>query len=102
MCSLVACMNKDRINFPEHIARRKESGLSMAAYCKEYNLNYQTFTYHASRMKKKEAESNTPKSFIRIDVPEKTSATIEYHFAQGGYFVFPVGCPVQLIKTLIN
>jgi len=82
-------MNKDKINFSLHVTEWKESGHSMAAYCKEHNLNYQKFMYHVSRMKKKEAESNAPKSFIRIDVPEKAAANIEYHFAHGGYFVFP-------------
>lgn len=84
-----------------HVTQWKESGLSMAAYCKEHGLNYQTFMYHASRMKKKEAGLPDSNTFIRIDVPEKTSSGIEYHFANGNYFVFPAGCSAQLIKSLI-
>ena len=84
------------------VSQWKETGLSMAAYCKEKGFNYQTFMYHASRMKKKEAESDDPKTFIRIDVPEKISSGIEYHFSNGNYFVFPAGCSAQLIKSLIG
>jgi len=35
-------------------------------------------------------------------VPEKTLAGIEYHLLTGGYFVFPAGCSIQLIKPLIG
>jgi len=50
-------MNKDSKNFAEQVASWKESGLSMAAYCKEQGLNYQTFTYHVLRMRKKETDA---------------------------------------------
>ena len=95
-------MDKDKINFPLHVSNWKEAGLSMAAYCKENDLNYQTFMYHVSRMKKKENSSSNSNAFIRLDVPEKMSSGIEYHFANGGYFVFPTGCSVQVIKSLIG
>ena len=95
-------MIKDKINFPLHVSQWKETGQTMSAYCKEQGLNYQTFMYHASRIKKKEAGSDEPKTFIRIDVPEKTSSGIEYHFSNGNYFVFPAGCSAQLIKSLIG
>ena len=95
-------MIKDKINFPLEVSQWKETGLSMAAYCKEKGLNYQTFMYHASRIKKKELGADEPKTFIRIDFPEKTASGIEYHLPNGGYFVFPIGCSVQLIKSLIS
>lgn len=34
-------MIKDKINFPMEVSQWKETGLSMAAYCKEHSLNYQ-------------------------------------------------------------
>ncbi len=95
-------MIKDTINFPEHVARWKASGLSMSAYCKEQGLNYQTFTYHALRIKKKETVAADGNGFVQIKVPEKTTAGIEYHLPNGGYFVFPAGCSIQLIKSLIG
>ena len=55
--------------------------------------------YHASRMKKKEIVSMEPKEFIRIDVAEKNTSGIEYHFTNGSYFVFPAGFSVQMIKA---
>jgi len=95
-------MTKDTINFPEHVAQWKESGLSMAAYCKEQGFNYQTFTYHALRIRKKETISADANTFVQLKVPEKVTAGIEYHFPSGGYFVFPAGCSIQQIKSLIG
>ncbi len=91
-------MIKDKIDYPNHVNQWKEIGGSMAAYCKEKGISYQTFMYHASRMKKKES----PDAFIRIDVPEKNTSGIEYHFANGNYFIFPSGCSAQMIKALIG
>lgn len=93
-------MIKDTINFPEHVACWKESGLSMAAYCKEQGLNYQTFTYHALRIKKKETDAADGNSFVQIKIPEKTTAGIEYLLSCGSYYVFPADCSIQLIKLL--
>lgn len=95
-------MIKDKINFPDHVAKWKTSGLSMVGYCKEYGLNYQSFTYHVLRIRKKDAGAVPANSFVQLKVPEKTTAGIEYHFPNGGYFVFPAGSSVQLIKSLIN
>jgi len=95
-------MTKDTINFPEHVVRWKESGLSMAAYCKEQGFNYQTFTYHALRIRKKETISTDANTFVQLKVPEKVTAGIVYHFPSGGYFVFPAGCSIQQIKSLIG
>jgi len=95
-------MTKDTINFSEHVVRWKESGLSMAAYCKEQGFNYQTFTYHALRIRKKETISADANTFVQLKVPEKVTAGIVYHFPSGGYFVFPAGCSIQQIKSLIG
>jgi len=43
----------------------------MAAYCKKHSLNYETFMYHESCMKKKENFNVKPNAFIQLDVPEK-------------------------------
>ena len=80
----------------------KQTSGTMADYCRAKEISYQTFMYHASRMKKKETAAPKPNAFIRIDVPEKTSAGIEYHLTNGSYFVFPAGCSVQMIKALIG
>jgi len=82
-------MTKDTINFPEHVAQWKESGLSMAAYCKEQGFNYQTFTYHALRIRKKETISADANTFVQLKVPEKVTAGIEYHFTNVGHFILP-------------
>jgi len=74
----------------------------MADYCRANAISYQTFMYHASRMKKKEIPSMEPKEFVRINIPEKAHGGIEYHFTNGSYFVFPAGCSVQMIKALIG
>lgn len=94
-------MIKDTINFPEHVGKWRASGMTMAAYCKELRLNYQTFTYHALRIKKKDTLAADGTGFVQIKVPEKTTAGIEYHLPSGCYFVFPAGCSIQLIKSLI-
>jgi len=95
-------MIKDKVDYPYQVNQWKEVGGTMAGYCKENEISYQTFMYHASRMKKKEIASMEPKEFIRIDVPDKNMSGIEYHFTNGSYFVFPAGCSVQMIKALIG
>lgn len=92
-------MNKDNTNYTEHLERWAISGQSKAGYCKTENISYQTFMYHSGRMNKKKQEANR---FVRINTPEQINSGIEYHFANGGYFVFPAGCSLQLIKSLIG
>ena len=98
-------MLKDKIDFATHVNEWKETGGTMADYCRTNEISYQTFMYHASRMKKKENAVGGSNGFIPIamgiKVAEKISG-IEYHFANGSYFVFPSGCSVQMIKALIG
>ena len=94
-------MLKDKIDFPTHVNEWKETGGTMADYCRANAIPYQTFMYHASRIRKKENLSQNKEAFIRIDVPEKVAGGIEYHFTNGSYFIFPSGCSVQMIKALI-
>jgi len=82
-------MNKGNKNFAEQVATWKASGKSMAAYCKEQGLNYQTFTYHVLRMRKKETDATATSSCAQLNVPEKTSIGIEYHFTNVGHFILP-------------
>ncbi len=93
-------MNTEKIDYAWHYAQWSISGLTKAGYCKSNEISYQTFMYHAGRIQK----SSSKKDFVQIDVPEQihVSAGIEYHFANGNYFVFPGGSSVQLIKTLIG
>jgi len=96
-------MIKDKVDYPYHVNQWKEVGGTMAGYCKENEISYQTFMYHASRMKKKEtAAAQKPNSFIRIGDAEKNMSDIEYHFTHGNYIVCPAGCSVQMIKALIG
>jgi len=95
-------MIKDKVDYPYQVNQWKEVGGTMADYCRANEISYQTFMYHASRMKKKETAAQEPKAFIRIDVPKKNPSGIEYHFTNGSYFVFPAGCSVQMIKALIG
>ena len=95
-------MIKDTIIFPEQAAKWKESGLSMVAYCKEQGLNYQTFTYHALCIKKKETVASAGNRFVQIKEPEKTRVGIVYYLPNGDYFIFAAGCTIQLIKSLIG
>lgn len=87
--------------FPEHVKRWNESCHSMAVYCKEQGLNYQTFTYLVFRIRKKETGTASANDFAHIKASEKLIVGIEYHFSHGGYFVFPEGCFINLIKSLI-
>lgn len=95
-------MTKDRINYAEHIAQWSGTELTMAAYCRQAALNYQTFMYHALRKRKKEAVPEPEQDFVQLRVTAKSIEGIEYHLPGGGYFVFPAGCSVQLIKSLIG
>ena len=74
----------------------------MAAYCNEQGLNYQTFMYYVLRIKKYETVAADGNSFVQIKMIEKTTAGIRYHIPNGVYFVFPVGCAIQLIRSLIG
>jgi hypothetical protein len=46
-----------------HIEQWSQSGLSQAAYCREYNLKIKSFTYFKSRLKK-----NLPVQFVQVPV----------------------------------
>ena len=46
-----------------HIEKWSQSGLSQAAYCREYNLKIKSFTYFKSRLKK-----NLPVQFVQVPV----------------------------------
>jgi len=47
-----------------HIEKWSQSGLSQAAYCREYKLKIKCFTYFKSRLKKK----NLPVQFVQVPV----------------------------------
>ncbi len=46
-----------------HIKKCSRSGLSQAAYCREYNLKIKSFTYFKSILKK-----NLPVQFVQVPV----------------------------------
>ena len=46
-----------------HIEQWSQSGLSQAAYCREYNLKIKSFAYFKSRLKK-----NLPVQFVQVPV----------------------------------
>jgi|GEM_PF-4854478 len=91
-------MTKDKIDFPMHVNQWKETSGNMADYCRANEISYQTFMYHASRMKKKEIVSMEPKEFIRIDVAEKNMSGIEYHFTN----VVDMRKGIEGLNRLIN
>jgi hypothetical protein len=87
--------------FEQHYKTWETSGLSKAGYCKQENLEYAWFIYHCQRMKKSE------QGFSQVKINSKTknisgSTGIEYHFADGSYFVFPADCSTQVIRSLIG
>lgn len=92
-------MNKDSTNYQEHLEQWAASGLSKAGYCKAENISYQTFMYHSGRMHKKQQKGN---GFVQINTPDQITSGIEYHYKNGNYFIFPVHCSVQMIKSLIS
>ncbi len=86
--------------FEQHISDWELSGLSKAAYCKEHNIAYWCFLYHIKRFE------NKVQGFSQIKINPKSnqinSGGIEYHFADGSYFVFPISCSAGLIRQLIG
>jgi hypothetical protein len=46
-----------------HIEEWSQSGLSQAAYCREYNLKIKSFVYFKSRLKK-----NLPVQFVQVPI----------------------------------
>lgn len=59
-------MTRATNNFPEHVGCWEASGLSIAAYCKEYEFYKQTFNYHALCIKKKETVVADGNGFMQI------------------------------------
>lgn len=90
-----------KIEFEQHYQKWESSELSKAGYCKQENLVYTWFMYHCKRLQKME------QGFTQIQVKTKSntltnSVGIEYHFADGSYFIFPANCSVQFIRLLID
>lgn len=91
---------REKIDFTMHVMQWEASGLSKAAYCKEQGLVYHTFLYHAGRILQHQSAGAFIPVSIEHDIAQSGKGKIEYHFATGGYFVFPADCPVQKIKLL--
>jgi len=56
-------LTKKQRYWQRHIEKWSQSGLSQAAYCREYNLKIKGFTYFKSRLKK-----NLPVQFVQVPV----------------------------------
>lgn len=83
----------------QHLELWKNSGLSKADYCRQQGISYQQFLYHFKQLKRKASGG-----FVELPLHTHTRNTspIEFHLANGNYFVFPAGTDMQSIAALVS
>lgn len=92
-------MSKNK-EFKDHFSNWELSGLNKSEYCKREGLTYWWFLYHSKLAKQDQG------GFSKVNFDAKVSkgigtGSIEYHLADGSYFIFPVNCSVNIIRQLI-
>lgn len=65
-------MNTD-IDMPRHVARQKESGMSVWAYCQQHDIGYHSMQYWIKKLRKLDSKKVTPpkEMFIELAPSEK-------------------------------
>lgn len=73
----------------------------MAAYCKEQGLNYQTFTYHALCIKKKETDATDGNRFVQIKYLKKVHPELNFTYQVAAILFFRQLCRLfnEIIKN---
>jgi hypothetical protein len=55
----------------DHILQWKDSGLSQAGYCRQYNLDQNSFSYHKlKQLKLDKSFHDKPRGFISLPLPQ--------------------------------
>lgn len=90
-------MKREKVDYAYHLSCWESSGLKKLAYCKLAGISYQGFLYH----QKRKLKESLPQDFVKIDYSGVLGAAIEFHYPDGRFFVFPVGCPVAVIKSVL-
>lgn len=75
----------------------EQSGLSRRAFCKQYNIAYQTFNYWHKRIDPKEGSG-----FTEVVLPVKRNMCFELTFPSGARMSFEGEPCVNWLKALIG
>lgn len=73
-------------HWKNHIETWQSSGLSQAAYCRQYNLNYSTFSARLSEFRARAASSPPAQPVllpIHVQAPPSSEVGITLHHANG-------------------
>ena len=65
-------MNLD-LEMPRHVARQKESGMSLWVYCKQHGISYHSMQYWKKKLRKLDCKKLTPGKdmFIELAPPSQ-------------------------------
>lgn len=86
--------------FLEVYARWEQSGMNRAAFCKQEDIKYSWFMSHQKNMRRRNKQTGF-ELIEPVPVADKLiSATIEFHYPDGRYFVFGIGTPLSLIRKI--
>ena len=85
------------------IKQWKDSGKSLAAWCREQNLSKSTFLYWVQKQKKHTPSVNSLKKehFTELTSPASDIASIEIHYEQL-YIRLPANCDPRLLTSCIK
>ncbi len=81
-----------------HIEKWSQSGLSQAAYCREYNLKIKSFTYFKSRLKK-----NLPVQFVQVPIePARVPSFLKLNISSNFQIEIPDGFSQNTLTQVLQ
>ena len=81
-----------------HIETWSQSGLSQAAYCREYNLKIKSFTYFKLRLKK-----NLPVQFVQVPVePVRVPSFVKLNVGSSFQIEIPDGFSQDTLTQVLQ
>lgn len=66
--------------YSDHITRQQQSGLSIRAYCRKFNLTYHTFLYRKKHLQ--QCLATTPSAFTEV-IPAEPPASVYANLVLG-------------------
>ncbi len=87
-------------SWKNHIETWQSSGLSQAAYCRQHDLNAQTFSSRLHAFRSQDA-AELP-ALIPVHIQHQLSGTIALQFAQGHRLELPATVSAQWLAELLR
>jgi transposase-like protein len=84
------------------IEQWKESGMTQAAFCREYKISESLFYYWHRRYKQENNQNNfLPVQIKAVNKPTESNP-IEIHYPNQVRLVIPANTPIEFIRQLIG